>query len=117
MQSLSDVLKRIRATKKERKTINDAYKDVLSQSKTYQNVIDQIDELRAKKAKIEADTRQDFVNEFERAGRLAENLKADAQLLTDIALSKFMKGETVEVTDENDTKYEPVFKITFKKSN
>ncbi len=28
----------------------------------------------------------------------------------------FMKGETVEITDENDVKYEPVFRVTFKKT-
>lgn len=117
MSDLKDVLQRIRAKKQERKKVNEVFRDVLSQSKRYQEVLEELKALKAKKKHIEIELQRELISESEKAERLAQDLKTDVQLLSDMALTKFMKGETIEVTDENDVKYEPVFKVTFKKSN
>ncbi len=117
MPDLKEIHQRIREQKKEKKKVSDSLRDVLAQSKSYQDVCEQLKELKAKKAKIEREIRQDFTNELEQAERITESLKTDQQMLTDLALTKFMKGETIEIVDENEVKYEPVFKITFKKSS
>ena len=116
MTDLSAVLKRIRATKQERKRLKEVFRDLQAQSTTYQKALDELKEARLKKARIEADIRQECAKELEADERLAKSLKDDLQLLTDLALNKFMKGENIEVMDENDTKYTPVFKVNFKKT-
>ncbi len=117
MPDLKDVFQRIHATKQEKRKLAASFKDVLAQSKPYQLVLDDLKELKAKKLRIENEIRQEFTHEMEKAERLTQNLKTDMQLLSDMALTKFMKGETIDIVDENDVKHEPVFKVTFKKSN
>lgn len=116
MPDLKDVLQRIRSIKQEKRKIASVFRDVLAQSKPYQQVLDEMRELRAKKLRLETEMRQEFLKEMEKAEKLSQDLKTDTQLLSDMALTKFMKGESIEVVDENDTKYEPVFKVTFKKT-
>ena len=116
MQDLNEIHQRIRETKKEKKQLSNMYRDALTQSKSYQEVVDQIAALKIKKAQIETAIRSEFSSELEKQERLKENLKADTELMSDVALTKFMKGETVEVVDENNVKYEPVIKVAFKKA-
>jgi len=117
MPELHEVHAKIREQRKEKKKISDVFRDMLAQSKSYQDVIEELNTLKAKKNQIETVLKQDFQKELEEIERIAQGLKADAELLSDMALTKMMKGETVEITDENDVKYEPVFKVSFKKSN
>lgn len=116
MPDLKDVLQRIRATKQEKRRLGESLRDVLAQSKPYQDVVEEWKDVKAKKARLETEIRQEFVKELEKAEKLAADLKTDTQLLSDMALTKFMKGETIDIVDENDVKYEPVFKVTFKKT-
>ena len=37
------------------------------------------------------------------------------ELLSDVALSSYAKGENVSVMDGNENKYEPVFRVNFKR--
>lgn len=117
MQDLKDVHERIHKTKQEKKKVNEVLRDVLAQSKPYQDVLEELKTLKAKKAQIETAIRSDFVKELEKMDQLKGDIQNDLQLLSDIALSMMMKGETVEITDEHDVKYEPVFKVSFKKAS
>ncbi len=116
MPELNEVLQRMRKTREEKKKIKEMFKESLDQSKTYQETREQLETLKAKKVQIETEVRGEFLKEMEQMDRLTTDLKSDAELLSDLALTKFMKGESIEVTDENDVKYEPVFKVTFKKA-
>lgn len=115
MPDLKEIHGRIKDTKQEKKKINDVFKDALAQSKPYQDVLDEMKALKIKKEQIVTAIRADFSQEMEKMERLAEGIKSDVELLSDMALTKLMKGETVEITDENDVKYEPVFRVSFKK--
>ncbi len=115
MQELSDVLKRIRQKKQDRKQVHSVYKDLLAQSEAYKKVLDELKKLKAEKLQIEHALQEECSKEMEEEERLALDIKTDVQLMSDLALTKLMKGETIEVADENDVKYEPVFKVTFKK--
>jgi hypothetical protein len=116
MQELKDVHTRIRAKKEEKKKINEIYRDALAASKPYQDLLDSVRDLRAKKLQLENEIRTGFMQEIEKMERLALDIKGDMEILSDMALTMVMKGETVEITDEYDVKYEPVFKISFKKA-
>lgn len=116
MPDLKEIHSRIRAKKDEKKKVNTIFKDVLAQSKPYQDVLDELKKLKAKKIQIESEIRADFGKEMEQLERLTLDVKTDEILLTDLSLTMLMKGQPLDLTDENDVKYEPVFRITFKKT-
>ena len=53
----------------------------------------------------------------EKLDDLKREVDTNKEMLSDIAMSTLMKGETVEVKDEYDNVYEPAFKVNFKKAN
>ncbi len=116
MPDLKEIHARIRAKKDEKRKVNTIFKDVLSQSKPYQDLLEEIRKLKTKKIQIETEIRTDFGKEMEQLERIAMDVKTDEMLLTDLSLTMLMKGQPLDLTDENDVKYEPVFKITYKKS-
>ncbi|MEO5927460.1 MAG: hypothetical protein ABIO72_02035 [Patescibacteria group bacterium] len=116
MSDLKEIYDRMHLSRNEKKTVNEVIRDVFAQSKSYQEVVDKLKEIKAKKLQLEHEIRGQFVKEMEKLEQISESLKADAEMLSDLALSKLMKGETVEITDENNVTYEPVFKVAFKKS-
>ncbi|MFZ2803774.1 MAG: hypothetical protein WA001_00980 [Patescibacteria group bacterium] len=116
MPELKEVFDRVNATRKEKKDINDTFREALSQSKPYQDVLDELRTLKAKEQQLKTAIRQDFVQEMEKIERLTMSIKGDIEMLSDMALTKMMKGETVEITDDFDVAYQPVFKVTFKKA-
>jgi hypothetical protein len=117
MTDLNEIHSRMKAKRDEKKKVSEIFRDVFAQSKPYQEVVEQLNALKAKKMQLEHDIRADLKSEMEQLDRLKLDLQSDAVLLSDAALTKLMKGETVEITDENDVKYEPVFKVSFKKAS
>lgn len=116
MQNLQEIFARIQKTKKKQKDIRGAYKDALMNSAEYQDISEKIKNLRDKKKQIESAVRSDFSSEFTKLEDMKVDLESDYVLLSDIAMSKLMKGETVEVEDEYQNKYEPIFSVKFKKA-
>ncbi len=117
MSKIQEIFIRIQETKKEQKKIRDMYKDALVNSQEYQEVTEELKNLKEKKKKIENSIKQDFVKEFEKMDTLKSDMENDYQLLSDLAINKVTKGEAIEVSDENKTKYEPIFSVKFKKVN
>lgn len=116
MPDLKDILQRVRAKKQEKKKLSEVFRDALDQSTPYQKVMEQMKDLKAKKLQLESEIYRDFVREREKLDQMKDDIKTDQQLMSDMALSKLMKGENIEIVDENDTKYQPQFKVSFKKS-
>jgi histidinol dehydrogenase len=117
MQDLKEILQRIRQKKKQRKEVQTVYKDVLAGSKAYQDVVEDLEKVKAKKLQIERSLMEQCLSEKEKAEKLGLDIKNETQLLSDAALSLFMKGQSIELTDENDVQYEPIFKVAFKKKD
>lgn len=116
MNHLQDVYNRLNETKKESKKLRDTWRDMLANSKSYQNVVEELKSVRAKKQQIENALRQDFQREIAKLENLSSDMKSDNELLTDLALTSLMKGETVRIKDEYENEYEPVFNVKFKKA-
>lgn len=112
---LQEVYSRIQETKKKIKDIRTAYKDALSSTGSYAEIKEKIQALQMKKKQIEAGVKEGFTGELEKMDEYNLDLKSDTMLLTDAAMSKLMKGETVELIDEYNNKYEPEFSVKFKK--
>lgn len=116
MPSLADVYRRLQTAKKKQKDLRDMYKDALTHSKSYQEVKDEVEKLMEKKRRIESAVKADFVSEQAEIDKLRTSMDADKQLLTDLALTQLMKGQEVEIT-EDDVSYEPIFNVKFKKKD
>ena len=113
---LREIFDRIKKTKKERKEIKNIYADALRNSKAYQEVLEELKKLKDKKLRIESTIKAEFVKEFEKMDNYKKDIDTDNQLLSDLAFNGLIKGETVQIEEENGTKYDPVFSVKFKKS-
>lgn len=116
MPDIQEIFSRMQATKKKQKNIRSAYKDALAASGEYQEIAEKIKVLRERKKQIELVIRQNFASEFTKLEDYKIDLESDNALLADAALSQIMKGGTVEVKDEFDNKYEPIWSVKFKKT-
>ncbi len=116
MPSLADVYRRLQTSRKKQKELRDMYKDALTHSKSYQEVKDELEKLLEKKRRIETAVKADFVQEQAEIDKLALGMTNDKQLLTDLALTQLMKGQTVEIT-EDEISYEPIFNVKFKRKD
>lgn len=115
MPNLQEVWSRMQKSRKKQKEIRSAYKDALANDPDYGKIVEDIKTLREKKKKIEMNVRGDFSSEFRDLDSLKADAETDQELLSDLAMNTFVKGETVQVTDEYENKYEPVFVVKFKR--
>lgn len=116
MNDLQTVFARIKETKRKQKEIRALYKDELTQHKEYQELLEKLDNLKARKKSIEADIKADLAGEIQKLEAYKMHIQNDNELMSDLAINQLMSGETVELVDENDQKYEPVFTVRFKKA-
>jgi len=116
MSRLQEVFNRIQSTKKEQKEIKTMYRDALANSHRYQELKEELQAMKEKKKKMEEVIQDDFRSEFNKLETLKIDIENDVLLMSDLAINKLMKGETVEITDEKENKYEPSFTVRFKKA-
>ena len=116
MPDLQEVFNRIRETKQEQKEIRKMYKDSLNNSREYQELIEKLDALKQRKKAIETELKEDNSNNFKKLDALRMHVKTDNEMLSDMALNKLMAGETVEIVDGDNQRYEPLFTVRFKKA-
>lgn len=114
-QQLPEVFKRIQERKKEQRDLKVMYRDALSINSEYQKIVEELDELKLKKKKIEAAVQMDFKSEFDKLEGLKLNIAGDNQLLSDLAVRSLASGEAIKIVDEHKVEYEPVFTVRFKK--
>ena len=92
------------------------YKQTLDNSEKYQRIKEELKQLKEKKKQIENEAKEEMSQELEELEKIKKSIADDQQLLSDVALNKVSKGESVEVTDENSAQYEPVFTVKFRKA-
>jgi sRNA-binding regulator protein Hfq len=114
-RDLKSIHQRIKDQKAKRKNLKEIVKNELTANKAYQDLLEEIAKLKEKKVKMESDAKVRLQTELQEIDKLTVSIKADEQMMSDIALSKYVKGETVELKDEQDTEYVPEFKVRFKK--
>lgn len=115
MQDLQSIFNRLEESKKQLKDIRRSYKEALENVQSYVELGEELKVLREKKKQIETTVRQEFSGEFMKMEDLKIDIASDMELISDIAMSQIMKGDTVEITDKYENDYEPVIKVTFKK--
>lgn len=115
MPNLKEVFERMKAKSKERSEINKSFKDSLAHNAKYQEIVGQVQRLRDEKKMIENEAWAESSKDAERRELLALDIKSDKQMLSDIAINMYAKGQTVEVVDENKTRWIPEFAVSFRK--
>ncbi len=114
--TLQDVFNRIKETKAEQKEIRKMYRDALNNSRLYQETVEKLDTLKQQKKQIETEIKEDAMADFKKLDALSMHVKTDMEMLSDLAINKLMAGETVEVVDGDEQRYEPIFSVRFKKA-
>ena len=117
MQNIQEVFNKIREMKKEQKDLRDMYKDALVQADKYEDIVEEIKVLREKKKEIETRIQGQLGRSYEKLEDLKLETETYKEMLSDVAISTLMNGETVAVKDEFNNAYEPVWKVNFKKTN
>lgn len=114
-QQLPEVFKRMQERKKEQRDLRALYRDALATNGEYQQLLEEIEALKAKKKKVESSIQADYKSEFDKLEGLKLNIAGDNQLLSDLAIGQLASGEAVKIIDDNQVEYEPVFAVRFKK--
>ncbi|SRR6266481_8181796 len=116
MRNIQEVFNKIEEKRKEMRGIKKMYRDVLGSSGEHKEVTDKIEQLRIKKKQLEASAWEEVgsKNKYE-TSKL--DIKQDKEMLSDLAISTLMSGETVKVTDQDNNEYEPRFSVSFRKAN
>jgi flagellar motility protein MotE (MotC chaperone) len=115
MQNMQEVFDKIQELKKTSKEIGKEYRDALSQTGGYQETQEEIKKLREKKKMLETGVQAEMGSRYEDLEKTKREIESLNQMLTDIAMSTLMKGESINLKDQYDVQYEPSYKITFKK--
>lgn len=116
MQNLQEIFQRIQEAKKKQKDLKTAYKDALSTSLEYKELDEKLTTLKERKKQIETTVKEQFSGELTQIDDIKIDIQSDTELLTDLTMTQYTKGEKVEVVDEYGNNYEPVFKVQFKKA-
>lgn len=114
MQSLDAVYQRWTENKKKLRDVRRSAKDALHADARYQTILDETVALRARKKSLESEILDAQGGRAEEEG-LALEVKTDAELLTDLTLTKFLAGESVEIVDEENGRLVPAFSVRFTK--
>ena len=113
MRSIKEIFERIQEQKREQREINKMVREALENSSEHNEVVEQIQRLRLKKLRMEDAARGDLDQKMD---LLKLNIKESMQVMSDVALTTIMKGESVKLTDSDNNEYEPVFSVRFKKT-
>jgi len=115
MPNLQEIFDRIKESQKKQKDLKDTFRDALASSAKYQEIAEKLNTIKEKKKSIEEEIKSSFNSEFNKLESVKLDIQTDKELLSDAALTSLMKGQTVEIHDQYDNEYEPIFSVKFKK--
>lgn len=116
MPKLEEIYKRLEINKKRRRELNKMLKDELAHHPEHQEIVDEMKTLRERKKGIEQDIRAN-TPDIQELDDIKIEIQTDQELLADLALNMYANNETVEITDEYEQTWYPVFKVSFKKNH
>lgn len=115
MQDIQEIFNKIEESKKEMKELKSAYKEALEGVQEYQVLQEEMKAMREKRKRIEQTTREHFSSEMTKIEDLKIDIESDMEMISDIAIAKISKGESIGITDKYSNEYEPIFRVKFKK--
>lgn len=111
--SLQEVHSRLKEKKAKRRDMNKMQQDELSVHARYQELCEEMTKLREEKKSIENELRN--AADAQELEALKIDIKTDHELLADIALNLYIANEPVEIVDEYNARWVPVFTVRFTK--
>ncbi len=115
--NIQDIFMRIQEKKGELKDLKSVCKQVLESSGEFQEVEEKLKTLREKRKAIMKIVQEQCASEMIKIDDLKIDIESDQEMLNDIAITKYTKGEAIELKDKYDNEYEPIFTVRFRKSN
>ncbi|MBT4856933.1 hypothetical protein HON52_01970 [Candidatus Uhrbacteria bacterium] len=112
---LEKIYHQLQASKARRKELTKMCKDELSHHDRHREIVEEMKELRMEKKSIEQDLRMNALGVEAELDELKTEILSDSELLADIALNMYTSGENVEIVDEYENRYVPLFKVSFKR--
>jgi len=117
MSSLQDVFARIQDAKKRQRELRKMVNDALKQSSHYADIMDEIGVLKEKKKVIEDKVKEEFFKELDMLADIKQEMKEHCEKLADLVLASITSGEIIKVHDAYNNAYDPIVKVSFKKSD
>ncbi len=114
---LQEVYAEIRKLKKQRKEIKDLFKNELEHHERYGKLKEEMDTLKAERKSIEVQVRESSPSDSLKLQDIEVELKANEELLSDLAFNLLMKDENIELEDEFKNRLLPQFLVKFKKQD
>lgn len=115
MPNVQEVFDRLTKAKARQKEIKAMYRDALVTAPEHDEINEKIKSLRERKKQVELAIKESFSKEMVELDDLKVDIESDNELMSDLALTQLVKGETVEVKDSYENEYEPVFTVKFRK--
>lgn len=115
MSKLQEVYREIQEKKKRKKELDTMFKDELRASGQYEKLAEEAKVLREKIKAFQNDVRSRSMKDAQELEELKAEIASEQEVLADMALNAYVKGETVQVVDDYDNKWVPQFKVNFKK--
>lgn len=113
METLSEVYKRLKERKAELEGLRAVLRDELAQNREYQETTRKLDALHSKKSSMEIEVAANTPSVSGRIEALSSDIRGDEELLADIALNMYVKGESAVARDEDGNIATPEFSVRF----
>lgn len=114
---LQELHTELHGKREERKKLKEAIKDELKHEPRYGEIVEEMNTLKAEKKSIENRVREAVPQDAQRLADLDAEIKADEELMSDMAMNLILKNESVELRDQYENKYIPLMKVVFKKED
>jgi predicted nucleic acid-binding Zn-ribbon protein len=116
MKDLQSVFNHIQEMRKEMKEIKREYSDALYNADDHEEISEEIKKLKERKKQIEIRVQESMGSRYAKLEELKDEVASEQEMLNDLAMTTLMDGNTVEVMDEYQNRYEPIFAVRFKKA-
>lgn len=110
-ERIIEVIERIRSNRRVAKSIRDGIRAECDQSKEYREYAEIVSHNKEKMKRIEVSVCDP--KDLQQLDNLKAEIKNDQQVLTDLALNAYTKGENIELDGGDGERYTPTFKVTF----
>lgn len=110
-EKIIELIERIKENRRVKKSINESIRAECSQSNKYRQHADEVSKRKQEMKQIELSVASP--NDLQQIDRLKAEIKNDQQVLSDIALNAYTKGETISVDLGEGQQYNPIIKVTF----
>lgn len=118
MKDIKQVYLQMQQKKRKKNELGKMIRDALSVHPQHKELTEELKRLREKKKSVENQVMADCLAEADQIDLLKLEISAANELLSDIALSMYVGGQTVEIVDEErGVKLTPTFSVKFQKEN